>query len=136
MVYGRFGPEQIYDTWAQALANDDIEAMVAMYSEDAIVECPLIPYLMGGPRNFCKGRDEIRQFFRKIARRKRHARQYVRFKSFIGEPLPQDELIPEPKAAPEPTESMEFNRHWLIQKHRLNKGPFGFDSMQNNLWSC
>ena len=39
-------PEQIYYAWDDAVANNDMEALLSLYADDAVLESPLIPYLM------------------------------------------------------------------------------------------
>jgi ketosteroid isomerase-like protein len=51
--------DRIYHEWDAALASNDVEALLALYHKDAIIESPLIPYIMGIERGICQGTDEI-----------------------------------------------------------------------------
>jgi ketosteroid isomerase-like protein len=37
--------ENIYKAWDKALTNNDIESLLDLYAEDAVIESPLIPHL-------------------------------------------------------------------------------------------
>jgi ketosteroid isomerase-like protein len=39
--------ERIYYEWDEALANNDVERLLALYTPDATLESPLIPHLLG-----------------------------------------------------------------------------------------
>lgn len=53
------GPEELFDRFAQALANGDIQAMMDLHSDDAI----LVPS-NGGP--FVRGRAAIESYYKAI----------------------------------------------------------------------
>ena len=71
--------ERIYYEWDRALAKleelpperleEGVEALLALYAKDAIIESPLIPHLMGVERGICAGHEEMRPFFREVGRR-------------------------------------------------------------------
>lgn len=53
--------DHIYHAWNNALANNDVEGLLALYHPDAIVESPLIPHLLKTERGICRGTTEIRK---------------------------------------------------------------------------
>ena len=70
--------EHIYRKWNEAWSNDDLDAMIALYAPDAILESPLIPYLLKTNSGVCRGRDEIRRLLDKAAPRKPRKRTFFR----------------------------------------------------------
>jgi hypothetical protein len=80
--------ERIYHDWDAALARleglppekleEGVDAFLALYAKDAIIESPLIPHLMGTERGFLQGHDETRPFIREVGRRKPSLRKYFR----------------------------------------------------------
>ena len=65
--------ERVYREWDRAWSNDDLDAMIALYAPDAILESPLVPHLQGGSNGVLKGREQIRKLLDKAA--PRQARQ-------------------------------------------------------------
>lgn len=126
--------ERIYREWDAALANleklpperleDGVAALLALYAEDATIESPLIPHLMGVERGICTGHAEMRPFFRDVGRRKPKVRTYYR----IGYFTDGKRLIWEyPRQKPDGeqmdfVESMELNERGLIQHHSVYWG--------------
>ena len=82
----RENAERIYREWDAALSrleelppdrlDEGIEALLALYAKDAVIESPLIPYLMKVERGICTGSEEMRPFFREVGRRKPNLRKY------------------------------------------------------------
>src|SRR5437763_6795386 len=72
------GIERIYHDWDAALSKNDPEALLALYAQDATLESPLIPHLLGKESGICHGHGELREFFEMLARRKPKLRQYHR----------------------------------------------------------
>src|SRR5215469_15546012 len=80
--------ERIYHDWDAALARleelpperleEGVDAFLALYAKDAVIETPLIPHLMGTERGICKGHEEMRPFIREVGRRKPSLRKYYR----------------------------------------------------------
>ena len=52
----------VWQLWHQASVNRDQEALLSLYSEDAVLEAPLIPIVLGQESGVVKGRDAIRMF--------------------------------------------------------------------------
>lgn len=120
--------EHIYREWDRAWSNNDLEAMIALYAEDATLESPLIPHLLGSDKGICRGRGEIRALLETAAPRKPDKRTFYRKGYFTDGRL----LVWEyPRATPD-GEQMDFfevmeieNRH--IRKHRVYWGWRGFE---------
>ena len=51
--------ERVYFERDRAWSSDDLDAMIVLYSPDAMLESPLIPYMQGGGVGILKGREEI-----------------------------------------------------------------------------
>ena len=45
--------ERMYFAWNDALARNDMDALLGLYAEDAVLESPLVPYLLGIERRVC-----------------------------------------------------------------------------------
>ena len=133
--------ERIYHDWDTALArleelpperlDEGVEDLLALYAEDAIIETPLIPHLMGTERGICEGHEEMRPFLREVARRKPSLRKYYRKGYFTD----GKKLIWEyPRQKPDGdqmdfVESMELNDQGLIQHHAVYWGWRGVNVM-------
>lgn len=121
--------ERIYHDWDAALArleelpperlDEGVEALLMLYAKDATIESPLIPHLMKTERGICCGHEEMRPFFREVARRKPSLRKYYR----TGYLTDGKRLIWEyPRAKPDGeqmdfVEAIELNSEGLIQHH-------------------
>ena len=126
--------ERIYFEWDKALSENNPAALLALYAEDAVLESPLIPHLLGKEQGVCRGHQELRPFFEAAAARKPTLRQYHR----TGYLTDGKKLIWEyPRAAPNGdqmdfVESMELNDRGLIQRHCVYWGWFGVGVLQRN----
>lgn len=125
--------ERIYYAWDKALANNDIENLLALYAPDAIIESPLIPHLLNIDEGIFRGRDELRKLLEVVAARKPEKRQYYRKKYFTdGKTL----IWEYPRVAPN-GEQMDFVEvmeleNGLIQYHRVYWGWRGFGVIKND----
>jgi len=125
--------ERIYYAWNEALSNNDIENLLALYAPDAIIESPLIPHLLNIEEGICRGRDELRKLLEIVAARKPEKRQYYRKKYFTdGKTL----MWEYPRVAPN-GEQMDFVEvmeleNGLIQCHRVYWGWKGFNVIKND----
>ncbi|MGH9898601.1 MAG: nuclear transport factor 2 family protein [Pyrinomonadaceae bacterium] len=119
--------ERIYHEWDKAWSNDDLDAMIALYAPDAVLESPLIPHLLGTKTGICQGRDEIRVLLETAAPRKPGKRTFNRAGYFTDGRL----LVWEyPRTTPD-GEQMDFFEVMeieggLIKKHRVYWGWRGF----------
>jgi ketosteroid isomerase-like protein len=55
----RDAAEQVHHAWNDALARKDPEALAALYAEDAIIESPLVAYLLGTERPHGRADDDV-----------------------------------------------------------------------------
>jgi hypothetical protein len=120
--------EHIYRAWDAALSANDVEALVALYASDAVLESPLIPHLFGTASGVCRGTVEIGALLAKVAARKPEVRKYYRSGYFTDGRL----LIWEyPRIIPQ-GEQMDFVEVMeietgLIKRHRVYWGWRGFE---------
>ena len=127
--------KRIYHEWDRALANNDIDALVSLYTPNATIESPLIPYLMKRERGVIHGHAEIRDLVEKVAKRKPPLRKYHRKGFFTdGKTL----MFEYPRAAPEGdqmdfVEVMEIE-HGLITYHRVYWGWLGFKVIKEDAY--
>ncbi|WP_317933130.1 nuclear transport factor 2 family protein [Halioxenophilus sp. WMMB6] len=57
----------IFKKWHTYAEVQNIKALAALYSDDALFESPLIPIILGGSLGVLRGRPAIEQFFEKAA---------------------------------------------------------------------
>jgi hypothetical protein len=125
--------DRIYHEWDTALANNDVDALMALYSPDATIESPLIVHLMVAERGVCHGEKEIRKLLEAVAARKPLKRQHYRTKYFTdGKTL----MWEYPRVSPD-GEQMDFMevmelKNGLIQHHRIYWGWYGIDVIKND----
>jgi hypothetical protein len=125
--------EKIHQAWNSAWAENDIDALLALYADDATIESPLIPYLLGKDQGVCRGKKEFRQLLEIAAHRKPTTRKYYISKYFIN----GNTLIWEyPRATPN-GEQMDFIevvelKNGLIYCHRVYWGWYGFNILKND----
>jgi hypothetical protein len=70
--------ERIYQEWDAALSRSDVEELLALYAADAVLESPLVSYLMNKEVGICRGHDELRPLFEMLRERKPPVRQHYR----------------------------------------------------------
>ncbi len=129
--------ERIYRDWDEALSQNSPEALLALYAEDAVIESPLIPHLMGKEDGICRGYEEMRSLFQLVADRKPKVRRYHR-DGFLtdGKRI----MWEYPRATPtgeqmDFVEVMEINDAGLIQYHRVYWGWRGFKVIQEDKYN-
>lgn len=128
--------ERIYFAWNDALSRNDAEALLGLYAEDAVLESPLVPYLLGTESGVLHGHEELRPLFAKLAERKPEVRQYYRSgyltdgKRLIFE-YPRDAGKNEQMDF---AEVMDLNDSGLIQRHCVYWGWFGVRVLQKNAY--
>jgi SnoaL-like domain len=132
----RRNAEQIYHDWDEALGRKDVEAAIALYAPDCVLESPLIRHLLQSERGVVEGRDKLRDFVRLVFSRTPAARQRYR-KGFFTDGR---KLIWEyPRATPDGeqmdfVESMEINDDGLIQRHCVYWGWYGVGVLQRDAY--
>jgi ketosteroid isomerase-like protein len=120
--------DRVYREWDRACSGDDLDAMIALYAPDAVLESPLIPHLLGTPVGICRGRAEIRALLETAAARKPSKRTFYRAGYFTDGRLLMWEY---PRATPD-GEQMDFIEvmeieNGLIQRHRVYWGWAGVE---------
>jgi ketosteroid isomerase-like protein len=126
--------DRIHHDWDDALSRHDVEALLALYAPDAVLESPLIPHLLKVERGICRGRDEIRRLLEILAERQPRVRQFYRRGYFTdGQTL----MWEYPRQRPD-GEQMDFVevmelKNGLIQRHRVYWGWFGVNVIEENL---
>src|SRR5262245_3018153 len=127
MNSAQINAEKIYHLWDQAWENNDINVLLTLYTEDVILESPLIPYLLGKESGICQGKPELKKLLGIAAERKPNNRKHYRKKFFTdGQTL----IWEYPRSTPD-GEQMDFIevmelRDDLICYHRVYWGWFGF----------
>jgi len=126
--------DRIYHEWDDALANNDAEALLALYAKNAVLESPLIPHLLSNEEGVCRGTKEISALFELLAQRKPSLRKYYRTPC-----LKQGNLLiwEYPRETPQGeqmdfVEVMELNDAGLIQYHRVYWGWRGVKVIQDD----
>jgi hypothetical protein len=56
--------EAVYRQWDEALGAKDLDAAMALYAEDAVLESPQVRHLLGVEHGVPAGRDVLRDFVR------------------------------------------------------------------------
>ncbi len=67
--------EAVTHAWEKALAEHDVEGLLACYAQDAVLESPVAAHILGGP-GVCRGHDELRPFLTEVVARTPDERQY------------------------------------------------------------
>lgn len=125
--------ERIYRDWDAALSRNDIPTILALYTDDAELQSPLVPHLMNQEVGVCRGKAELKKFFDILATRKPRVRQFYRTRYFTDGRIVMWEY---PHDSPEGgqmdfVEVMEIE-NGLIQKHRVYWGWFGFNVIKKD----
>jgi ketosteroid isomerase-like protein len=125
--------ERIYHAWDEALSKNDAAALTKLYAQNAELESPLIPHIMGGEKGIIRGQEELRKFFDILATRKPKVRQFYRDGYFTDGRKVMWEY---PEQTPNGqqmdfVEVMEIE-NGLIQKHRVYWGWVGFNVLKND----
>lgn len=127
--------ECIYYAWDKALANNDVDGLLKLYAQDAIIESPLIPHLLETDTGILKGGNALRLLIEKVAQRKPAIRKHFKQNFFTdGKTL----IFEYPRQTPD-GEQMDFVevmeiKDGLIQCHRVYWGWRGFKVIQKNLY--
>lgn len=116
------GIEAVTRAWEEALANHDVEGLLACYAQDATLESPVVAHILGG-RGVCHGHDQLRPFITEVVARTPDERNYHRAGFFTDGHRATWEY---PRSTPE-GEQMDFVEvmeieDGLIQAHRVYWG--------------
>jgi hypothetical protein len=132
----KLNAERIYRDWDEALGRKDVEAAMALYAHDCVLESPLVRHLLNSERGLIEGRDKLRDFVRLVFERTPAIRQRYR-KGFFTD---GHKLIWEyPRATPggeqmDFVESMELDDDGLIKKHCVYWGWYGVGVLQRDAY--
>jgi len=118
--------DKIYHQWDDALSRNDMDALLALYTPDAVLESPLIPHLLKVERGVCRGHEDLRRLFEVLAQRKPSVRRFYRSTYFTDGHMLMWEY---PRETPDGdqmdfVEVMEL-KDGLIHKHRVYWGWYG-----------
>ena len=128
--------ERIYHDWDEALSNDDVDALIALYAPDAVLESPAVPLTTGAETGVCRGHNELRPLLEQVAARKPALRTYYRTGYLTdGE---RTMIFEYPRATPD-GEQMDFVEvmeivDGLIQRHCVYWGWRGVKVIQDDAY--
>lgn len=127
--------KHVHLAWDVAWFNNDIDALLALYAENAVIESPLIPYLLGKRSGICRGKEEFRELLTVAAARKPNSRHHYK-KNFFTD---GKTIIWEYPRLSLKGEQMDFVEVMelegsLISKHRVYWGWFGFNILKNDAY--
>ncbi len=125
--------ERIYHLWDEALGAKDVDAAVALYADDVILESPLVRHLTGSAEGVVRGRDNLRDFVRLVfertppTRRRRRTGFFTDGRTIIWE---------YPRETPDGdqmdfVEAMDIE-NGLIRRHRVYWGWFGVKILEED----
>jgi hypothetical protein len=111
---------RIHHAWNDALAVRNVEAITALYADDATIDSPLVRYLLGSDEGICRGRASIRAFIPLVSKHQPEERRTHRNPVFTDGHAMMWEY---PRETPEGdqmdfTEIMEI-RDGFIWRHRV-----------------
>ena len=119
----------IYEQWHQAAKNRDTAALIALYADDAELESPLVPVILGRDSGVLRGRAEVLAFLEEGSRRRPN--ELVRWYR-DGRYLAAGKLLvwEYPRQTPDGSqvdilELMELDDDGKIRRHRIYWGWFG-----------
>ena len=125
--------ERIYNEWNAALVAKDIEALVGLYNEDAILESPLIRHLLKTEQGICRGTDELRKLLAILFKCQPEIRRFHRANFFTDG---KNIIWEYPRQSPD-GEQMDFVEvmqlhNSKIQNHRVYWGWRGVKVIEDN----
>ena len=127
--------ERIYQAWAHAYATKDLEAVLALYAPDAVLESPLVNTLLKTDLGVIEGRENLRPFVEIIIRRTPPLVDRYRQSFFTdGKTL----IWEYPRNTPsgqkaDMAEVMEIE-DGLIKAHRIYWGWYGTQMLQSDAY--
>jgi ketosteroid isomerase-like protein len=125
--------ERVYKLWDDALGAKDVEAALALYAPDVVLESPLVRHLTGAAEGVVRGKDNLRDFVRTVFARTPPTRRRYRTGFFTDGRTIMWEY---PREAPDGdqmdfVEVMEIE-NGLIRRHRVYWGWFGVKTLQED----
>ncbi|WP_102417417.1 nuclear transport factor 2 family protein [Mycobacterium sp. 4858] len=124
--------QAVTHAWEKALAEHDVEGLLACYAQDAVLESPVAAHILGGP-GVCRGHDELRPFLTEVVARTPDERQYHRAGFFTDGHRATWEYPRETPNGPQMdfVEVMEIDDE-LITAHRVYWGWRGVQILIND----
>lgn len=128
--------KRIYHDWDEALSNNDVDALIALYAPDVHFESPAVPLTMGGDSGVCRGHAELRPVLEQVAARKPPLRTYYRT-GYLTDGS-RTMIFEYPRDAPD-GEQMDFVEvmeiaDGLIQRHCVYWGWRGVKVIQDDAY--
>jgi ketosteroid isomerase-like protein len=126
--------ERIYHAWNNALANKDMDALLALYADDVVLESPLIPHLLQQESGVVSGLQQLRHLLNILFLSQPAKRQFYRKDYFTdGHTL----MWEYPRLSPS-GEQMDFAEvmeiaDGKIQKHRVYWGWCGVNVIKSGI---
>jgi len=125
--------ERIYEQWDDALGRKDVGAALALYTDDASIESPLVRHLLGGEQGVVAGRDALRRFLETVFSRTPELRRRHRRRLFTDGTTLMWEY---PRETPD-GEQMDFVEvmeleDGRIRRHRVYWGWRGVSVMEKD----
>jgi ketosteroid isomerase-like protein len=129
---GQADVERIYKLWDDALGKKDIEAALALYTEDASIESPLVAHLLDIKEGVVRGKAAMRQFIALVFRTQPPQRKRFRTGFFTDG---RTVIWEYPRATPERdqmdlAEVMEI-QDGLIRRHRVYWGWYALNVLKS-----
>jgi len=125
----------IYLAWDKALADYNMDKLINLYAEHAIIESPLICHLLNKSKGICRGKTELRCLLDVITERRPPIRKFFKQNCFTdGKTL----MFEYPRVTPDGEqidfiEVMEI-QDGLIHYHRIYWGWKGFKVLENDAY--
>lgn len=124
---------KVFETWNRTWKENDLDALLALYAEDVVVESPLFPHLLGIERGIIKGKEALREVIEIAAKRKPTDRHFYVSNYFTdGKTI----IWEYPRETPE-GDQMDFVeimqlKNGLIFRHRVYWGWYGFNVLKKD----
>jgi ketosteroid isomerase-like protein len=124
--------ERIYKLWDDALGKKDLEAALALYTDDASIESPLVAHLLNIKEGIVQGKDDMRKFIALVFRTQPPQRKRFRTGFFTDGRTVTWEY---PRASPDGdqmdlVEVMEI-QDGLIRRHRVYWGWYALNVLKS-----
>jgi hypothetical protein len=130
--------ERIYHLWHERARGRDVEGLLSMYTEDAMLESPLVPAIMDRADGMLKGQVDLREFFKRgtakrpneLIRWQRSGEYFTNGRTLIWE-------YPHAGAGEEQIDILEIMdlHDGRIGHHRIYWGWFGVQHLLNNAFA-
>jgi predicted SnoaL-like aldol condensation-catalyzing enzyme len=125
--------ERIYKLWDDALGKKDLEAALALYTDDASIESPLVQHLLKTDAGVVKGKENLRKFITLVFQTNPSERKRFRTGFFTDGHKVTWEY---PRVSPEGSqmdlvEVMEV-QNGLIKAHRVYWGWYALEVLKKH----